>query len=112
MTDGMYAFNAMFGVGFLVDGKDPGFEEVILNGGALYDYYKTKDGKYVSFGGLEPQFFTNFCHAVNRPDLFAGGVMPRGMEKVKEEIREIMMTKIRDEWVAIFNKRMPAWNRS
>lgn len=104
MTDGMIAFNAMFGAGFLVDGRDPGPEEVILNGGALYDYYKTKDGKYISFGGLEPQFFTNFCHAVNRPDLIAGGVMPRNMEKVKEEIRGIMVTKTRDEWIGIFNK--------
>jgi alpha-methylacyl-CoA racemase len=104
MTDGMYAFNAMFGAGFLVDGKDPGFEEVILNGGSLYDYYPTKDGRYITFGGLEPQFFTNFFNTINRPDLIPGGVLPKNLAQVKQEIREIMMTKTRDEWVAIFNK--------
>ena len=103
MTDGMIAFNAMFGAGFLVDGKDPELEEMLLNGGSLYDYYKTKDGKYISFGGLEPQFFTNFCNVVNRPDLIAGGVLPRDMGKVKQEIRDIFMTRTRDEWVALFN---------
>jgi len=104
MTDGMYAFNAMFGAGFLVDGKDPGFEDIILNGGSLYDYYRTKDGRFITFGGLEPQFFTNFFNAINRPDLIPGGVLPKNLAQVKQEIREIMMTKTRDEWVAIFNK--------
>jgi len=103
MTDGMIAFNAMFGAGFLVSGKDPGPEDVILNGGSLYDYYETKDGKYISFGGLEPQFFTNFCNVVNRPDLIAGGVAPRDAAKVKDEIRAIFKTRTRDEWVALFN---------
>lgn len=104
MTDGMYAFNAMFGAGFLVDGKDPGFEDIILNGGSLYDYYRTKDGRFITFGGLEPQFFTNFFNAINRPDLIPGGVLPKNLAQVKQEIREIMMTKTRDEWVTIFNK--------
>jgi crotonobetainyl-CoA:carnitine CoA-transferase CaiB-like acyl-CoA transferase len=104
MTDGMIAFNAMFGAAFLVDGREPVRDEDYLNGGSLYDYYETKDGKYVSFGGLEPQFFTNFCNTVNRPDLISGGVLPKGIEKIKKEIRAIFMTKTRDEWVQIFNR--------
>jgi crotonobetainyl-CoA:carnitine CoA-transferase CaiB-like acyl-CoA transferase len=104
MTDGMIAFNAMFGAGFLVDGREPKRDGDYLNGGSLYDYYETKDGRYVSFGGLEPQFFTNFCNTVNRPDLITGGVMPRQIETVKKEIREIFLTKTRDEWVDIFNR--------
>ncbi len=104
MTDGMIAFNAMYGAGFLVDNKDPEREKNLLNGGSLYDYYETKDGQYVSFGGLEPQFFTNFCNTVNRPDLIPGGVNPRDAEKVKKEIREIILTKTKKEWVEIFNR--------
>jgi crotonobetainyl-CoA:carnitine CoA-transferase CaiB-like acyl-CoA transferase len=104
MTDGMMAFNAMFGAGFLVDGKDLEREETLLNGGSLYDYFETKDGQYVSFGGLEPQFFTNFCNTMNRPDLIPGGVYPKGVEKIKQEIRGIFLTKTRDEWIEIFNR--------
>jgi crotonobetainyl-CoA:carnitine CoA-transferase CaiB-like acyl-CoA transferase len=87
-----------------VDGREPVRDEDYLNGGSLYDYYETKDGKYVSFGGLEPQFFTNFCNTVNRPDLISGGVLPKGIEKIKKEIRAIFMTKTRDAWVEIFNR--------
>ncbi len=104
MTDGMMAFNAMYGAGFLVDGKDLEREGTLLNGGSLYDYFETKDGQYVSFGGLEPQFFTNFCNTINRPDLIPGGVYPKGVEKIKQEIREIFLTKTRDEWIEIFNR--------
>ena len=104
MTDGMIAFNAMYGAGFLVDGKDLEREGTLLNGGSLYDYFETKDGQYVSFGGLEPQFFTNFFNTINRPDLIPGGVYPKGVEKIKQEIREIFLTKTRDEWVEIFNR--------
>jgi alpha-methylacyl-CoA racemase len=104
MTDGMIAFNAMYGASFLVDGKDLTQEGTLLNGGSLYDYYETKDGKYVTFGGLEPQFFTNFCNTIGRPDLIAGGVAPKGGGMIKKEIREILLSKTRDEWVGIFNR--------
>jgi len=94
----------MFGAAFLVDGRELVRDGDFLNGGSLYDYYETKDGKYVSFGGLEPQFFTNFCNAVNRPDLISGGVMPKGIETIKKDISAIFLTKTRDEWVEIFNR--------
>ena len=103
MTDGMIAFNAMYGSGFLVDGKNLDFEGILLNGGSLYDYYETKDGRYISCGGLEPQFFKNFCETLNRPDLIPGGVSPENIEDVKQEIREIILTKTMDEWMALFN---------
>lgn len=104
MTDGMIAFNAMVGAGFLVDGCEPLREGEYLNGGTLYDYYETKDGKYVSFGGLELHFFTNFCNTINRPDLIPGGILPPKIERIKKEIREIFLTKTQNEWVEIFSR--------
>lgn len=104
MTDGMIAFNAMFGAGFLVNGREPKRDLDFLNGGSLYDFYETGDGQYVSFGGLEPQFFTNFCNAIGRPDLIPGGVFPKGSERIKEEVRKIFLTKTKDEWVEIFQR--------
>ena len=104
MTDGVIAFNAMFGAGFLVDGKEPLREQTLLNGGSLYDFYETKDGGYLSVGCLEPQFFTAFCTVISCPDLIAGGVEPPDIENVKKRVREIIKTKTRDEWVEAFSK--------
>ena len=70
MTDGVIAFNALAGAAFLVDGTETRRGEAILNGGSLYDFYETKDGEYLSFGGLEPQFFSRLLqdHRPSRPD--------------------------------------------
>lgn len=104
MTDGMIAFNASVGASFLLDGKETGREGMFLNGGSLYDYYETKDGQYVTFGGLEPQFFKAFCQTIGRPDLIAGGCIRRDLAEVKAQVREIMKTKSRDEWTAVFKE--------
>jgi len=104
MTDGMIAFNAMFGAGFLIDAQDLVREDTLLNGGSLYDFYETKDGQYMSFGGLEPQFFSAFCKTINMPELIPGGVQPKDGVNVKKRVREIFKTKTRDEWTELFKK--------
>jgi alpha-methylacyl-CoA racemase len=104
MTDGMIAFTAMVGASFLTDGIEPGREGHLLNGGSLYDFYETEDRCYISFGGLEPQFFAAFCQAIGRPDLIPGGVFPPDVQQVKQEVREIIKTKTRDEWTGIFKE--------
>ncbi|MBM4763776.1 CaiB/BaiF CoA-transferase family protein [Bacillus sp. B15-48] len=105
MTDGMIAFNSfMKGAAYLVDGKDAGMEDNMLNGGSLYDYYATLDGRYLSFGGVEPQFFKAFCQTIGRPELTAGGVTPKNVDQVKQEIKEIIKRKTLDEWMIEFNE--------
>jgi crotonobetainyl-CoA:carnitine CoA-transferase CaiB-like acyl-CoA transferase len=104
MTDGMVAFTAMVGAAFLTDGNEPDREGHLLNGGSLYDFYETRDHQFISFGGLEPQFFEAFCRAIERPDLIAGGVFPPNVDEVKSEIRQIIKTKTRDQWTAVFKE--------
>lgn len=104
MTDGAFAFNALAAAAYLVSGEEPTREGFILNGGSLYDFYKTADGHYLSFGGLEPQFFAAFCNAIGRPDWIAGGVAPPDCAGVKEEVRKIIKSKTRREWKEIFDK--------
>jgi alpha-methylacyl-CoA racemase len=102
MTDGALAFNSYYGAGVLLDGNEIEREGTWLNGGSLYDFYETKDGQYISFGGLEPQFFAAFCNAINRPDLIPGGVETENISKIKPEIQEIIASKTREEWINIF----------
>jgi crotonobetainyl-CoA:carnitine CoA-transferase CaiB-like acyl-CoA transferase len=102
MTDGAQALNALFGAGFLVDGEEPAREETILNGGCLYDFYETRDGRYLSFGPLESAFFNAFCKAIDRPDLMAAGVAPADGGKIKNELCHLFKTKTCDEWTEFF----------
>lgn len=103
MMDGCVPFNSLDGAGFLVSGKEPKREGERLNGGCIYDFYETKDGEYLSVGSLEPQFWSRFCTAIGREDLIGGTVYPPNIDEVKAEIRGILKTKTRDEWVEVFS---------
>lgn len=103
MMDGCVPFNSLDGAGFLVSGKEPKREGERLNGGCIYDFYETKDGEYLSVGSLEPQFWSRFCTAIGREDLIGGTVYPPNIDEVKAEIRGILKTKTRDEWIEVFS---------
>ncbi len=103
MMDGCVPFNSIDGAAFLVSGRQPLREGERLNGGCIYDFYKTKDGGYMSVGSLEPKFWKQFCTAIGREDLTEGSVWPENIAEVKAEIRDIFMTKTRDEWVEVFS---------
>lgn len=66
MTDAAFSLHALTGPQALVGGIEPTMEGTQLNGGSFYDCYETSDGRYLSVGGLEPQFFLQFCHAIGR----------------------------------------------
>ena len=103
MMDGCVPFNSIDGAAFLVSGRQPLREGERLNGGCIYDFYKTKDGGYMSVGSLEPKFWKQFCTAIGREDLTEGSVWPENIAEVKAEIRGIFKTKTRDEWVEVFS---------
>lgn len=102
MMDGVVPFNGMTGAAALLDGLNPTREKTILNGGSLYDFYETKDNEYLSFGGLEPQFFAAFCTAIGCPDLIEGGVMPDDIDQVKSRVRKTIKTKTKKKWAKVF----------
>ncbi len=104
MMDGVVPFNAMTGAGTLVNGINPGREKEIFNGGSLYDFYETKDNRYISFGGLEPKFFSAFCTTIGCPELIKDGIMPEDLDQAKSKIKKIIKTKTRKDWEKIFNK--------
>lgn len=102
MVDGVVAFNAITAAASLAGGREPERESEFINGGSLYDFYETKDGKYISFGGLEPQFFAAFCKVMDCPDLVEQGVTPKDLPREKDRIRKLFKTKTQDEWVKAF----------
>ena len=76
MTDCAFSLNAMAGAGYLACGVEPEWESQMLNGGSFYDYYRTRDGRWLSVGSLEPAFMRQLCAALGRPELVAQGLSP------------------------------------
>ncbi len=102
MYDGLIPFNAMDGTAFLATGEEPKREGTRLNGGCLYDFYETADGRYLSVGALEPKFWAGFCQGIGRPDYVEKTVWPEDVKVVKAQVRAILKEKTQAEWTAIF----------
>ncbi|HYT39107.1 MAG TPA: CaiB/BaiF CoA-transferase family protein [Acidimicrobiia bacterium] len=72
----------------------------IIDGGAhFYDAYETADGKYVSVGSIEPQFYAELLRLTG----LEGDPLPHQMDReqwpaLKERVAAIFKQKTRDEW--------------
>lgn len=104
MTDAAFSMHALTAPPALVAGQQPGLEDTQLNGGSFYDCYETKDGRFFSVGGLEPQFFMQFCAAIGKPELSTKGLVlkPDIVAEVKREIAGAMKQKTYAEWLPVF----------
>ena len=75
----------------------------LLDGGAhFYDTYETQDGKYVSIGSLEPQFYAELLRLTG----LENEELPLQMDReqwpvMKERLAKIIKTKTRAEWCEI-----------
>lgn len=73
-------------------------EGVLDSGFPFYEVYETKDGKYVSVGSLEPQFYSDLLKGLGLNSEDA----PQYNPKTKEVFTEIFKQKTLDNWVKIF----------
>ena len=72
------------------------------SGSHFYDVYETADGKYISIGSIEPQFYAEL---LERSGL-AGEPLPKQMDRtqwpqLKERVTALFKQKTRDEWCAL-----------
>jgi alpha-methylacyl-CoA racemase len=75
----------------------------LLDTGAhFYDTYETKDGKYVSIGSIEPQFYAELLEKTGLDKEALPGQMDRSQWRaMKQRLTALFKTKTRDEWCAL-----------
>ena len=76
----------------------------LLNGGAAcYGVYRTRDGRYLAVGALEPKFFAGLCEAIGRPDLVdAGQDTGEAAARARSEIAAAIGARPLHEWIERF----------
>jgi alpha-methylacyl-CoA racemase len=78
----------------------------LLDSGApFYDVYETADGRYVSVGSIEPQFYAELLRLSG---LAAAEDLPGQMDQsqwpsMKKRLAEVFHAKTRDEWCALMD---------
>ena len=82
-------------------GNDRG-TNMLDSGAHFYDSYECQDGKYISLGSIEPQFYAILLEKAGLDD----AAFEKQMEKdewagLKDTITEVFLTKTRAEWCEI-----------
>ncbi len=103
MTDGsavlMSVFNTLHGMG---QWSTRIGSNLLDSGAHFYDVYETKDGKYISIGSIEPQFYALLVQkAALNPEEFSAQYDPSQWPTYKEKLMEVFKSKTRDEWCEI-----------
>jgi len=90
----------------------------LLDGGAhFYGTFETKDGQYVSFGAIEPQFMQVFIDKTGLDETWMQNHMqPAEWPRLKAELADLFKSKTQAEWCdlldgtdACFAPVMPFW---
>lgn len=110
MVDGSIALMAMF-IGLQRQGTwNDAVGSNFLSGAAhYYDTYETSDGKFITIGPLEPQFYSLL---IDKVGLDAAAFAAAGMEGpngydmevwsiLKAKLAEVFKTRTRDEWCSL-----------
>jgi alpha-methylacyl-CoA racemase len=78
---------------------------VLDTGAPFYDTYETRDGKFVSLGSLEPQFYVELVNRLGLADAGLPAQMDRaGWPELRDRFTALFKTKTRDEWCAILER--------
>ena len=100
MTDGsatlMGFFNSLHAMGMWSTKRGAN----LLDGGAhFYDSFETQDGKYVSIGSIEPQFYALLIEKAKLdPELFADQNNPAKWPELKQRLESVFLTKTQQQW--------------
>jgi alpha-methylacyl-CoA racemase len=75
---------------------------VLDTGAPFYDTYETADGKFVSLGSLEPQFYAELIERLG----LSGEDLPAQMDRdgwpmLRARLTALLKTKTRDEWCEV-----------
>lgn len=106
MVDGAAILSAMTYT-FLANGQwqDERGVNLLDSGAHFYDTYETMDGKWISLGSIEPQFYTLLLEKTGLdadPD-FAQQMDQSRWDELKTRLAAVILTKTRDEWCAIMD---------
>jgi len=105
MSDGAASLMAMF-YGFKASGMwTDNRRENMLDGGAhFYDTYQCSDGRWISIGSIEPQFYALLLEKTGITDPAFRQQMNRAeWPALRAKLAEVIKTKSRAEWCAIMD---------
>lgn len=69
-----------------------------------YSVYKTKDGRYLSIGTIEPKFWQKMCRLIDLPELESRQFDFAHSAEIKEKLAAAFAEKTQAEWLELIGK--------
>ena len=102
IADGVLAMMSLYADEYLATGVEPGPGHYILTGRyACYEIYECGDGRFISVGAIEPQFWANLCRLLEVEQWTASQTDDSVQDQIRADLAERFATRGRDEWVAL-----------
>src|SRR5699024_10618696 len=100
MTDGSALLSAMmYGMSASGFWSNRRGENMLDSGAHFYDVYACADGKYISVGAIEPQFYAELLQRCGiEDDAFKAQMDSQAWPVLKHRLTDVFKTRTRDEW--------------
>jgi alpha-methylacyl-CoA racemase len=104
IVDGVASLNAM-GTMFAALGVQPETRRSgLLDGGTpYYDLYETADGRHVSVGALEPQFYDELIRRLGLEDTVPDRDDPQHHDELRQLLADTFRQRTQAEWAEVFD---------
>lgn len=104
MSDAMFSMNIFEGANWLAGAPEAQPESTWLNGGTFYDYYQTRDERWISVSSLEPQFFSALLNAMELPETLLQTAFDDAEAQIqlKKILQKRFLERPWSEWETVF----------
>ncbi len=102
IADGAFALMSLYVDEYLATGVEPGPGHYILTGRyACYEIYTCSDGKHISVGAIEAQFWRNLCELLELGEFADAQLDDEKQDQIRAALAQRFATQTRDEWVEV-----------
>ncbi|NQZ97985.1 MAG: CoA transferase [Myxococcales bacterium] len=101
VAEGVLWLTSLYVDQHLATGEEPGPGHDVLTGRyACYDTYRCSDGKWLSVGAIEGQFYANLCKALRCEQWLESQYDDDVQDSIRVDFAAAIETRTRDEWAA------------
>lgn len=99
MTDGVVSMLAPYLGQYLENRTFPDeMDKVSMGVTHFYNFYETKDNRFIAIGCSEPPFFANLCKALECEEFIPFQTDPGKAREIKDFLSKKFLSRTRDEW--------------
>jgi crotonobetainyl-CoA:carnitine CoA-transferase CaiB-like acyl-CoA transferase len=99
MTDGVVAWLSIHAGRYFTDGVTPRRGAMALAGAfPCYQVYECADGRFLTIGCIEPQFWRNLCVALGLEEFIDHQWSEARRDEIEARLREVFRSRTRGEW--------------